>query len=210
MKRTGYTARWEDPNPSAAPTPELIALVRAMGRAAARIEMDKAAKKGKQAMKVTKAEAEPMASIKSDEHSTQDAFSPSTSVLKVSKVEAARRQTEAAIDALEKGNFDIAITLAAAAEGMLPDDAGVALWPTMKDNPKAIAIFKSPKRWADILNQDVHWLKHQTKDYPSALEFTAEGASFVVARAISKLDPWSERMKDFSVWFLREIVDKED
>ena len=137
-------------------------------------------------------------------------FAPEKAALKVSKVEAARRQAEAAIDAFEKGNFDIAITLAAAAEGMLPDDAAASLWPVMKNNQKAIDVFENPKRWADILNQDVHWLKHQTKDYPSALELTAEGASYVVARAISKFDPWSERMKDFSVWFLREVVDKED
>jgi hypothetical protein len=40
-------------------------------------------------------------------------------VLTISKLEGARRQVEEAIKALERGDFDIAITLAGAAEGML-------------------------------------------------------------------------------------------
>jgi hypothetical protein len=39
--------------------------------------------------------------------------------LKISKAEGASRQVEEAIKALERGDFDIAVTLAGAAEGML-------------------------------------------------------------------------------------------
>jgi hypothetical protein len=40
-------------------------------------------------------------------------------VLTISKIEGARRQVDEAIKALERGDFDIAITLAGAAQGML-------------------------------------------------------------------------------------------
>jgi hypothetical protein len=40
-------------------------------------------------------------------------------VLMISKIEGARRQVDEAMKALERGDFDIAITLAGAAEGML-------------------------------------------------------------------------------------------
>jgi hypothetical protein len=39
--------------------------------------------------------------------------------LNLTKVEAAIRQVEAAIEALERGDFDVAITLAGAAEDMI-------------------------------------------------------------------------------------------
>src|SRR5260221_3875305 len=44
---------------------------------------------------------------------------PANHPLTISKAEGASRQVEEAIKALERGDFDIAITLAGAAEGML-------------------------------------------------------------------------------------------
>jgi hypothetical protein len=43
-----------------------------------------------------------------------------TGFVRLSLVEAATRQTEAAIEALEQGQYDVALTLAGAAEGMIP------------------------------------------------------------------------------------------
>lgn len=46
-------------------------------------------------------------------------MSPNKGVLRLTKVQGATRQTNAAIEAFARGDFDIAITLAGAAEGMI-------------------------------------------------------------------------------------------
>jgi uncharacterized protein (UPF0210 family) len=61
--------------------------------------------------------------------------------LKISKAEGASRQVEKAIKALERGDFDIAVTLAGAAEGMLKR-SGHHLWSFMLQSPKAAAFDK--------------------------------------------------------------------
>ena len=53
--------------------------------------------------------------------------------LKLTLAQAATRQVDAAIDALERGKFDIALTLAGAAEGMIERD-GHHLFAGLRDD----------------------------------------------------------------------------
>jgi hypothetical protein len=63
--------------------------------------------------------------------------------LNLTKVEAAIRQVEAAIEALERGDFDVAITLAGAAEDMI--DRPGSLFAYHQDHPKAKAPCREAK-----------------------------------------------------------------
>ena len=93
--------------------------------------------------------------------------------LTLTKPEAARRQVEGAIEALGV-HFDIAITLAGAAEGMIdqPDN----LFAYHRDHPRA-----------KDLNAERNWLKH--KSGPESMTFTLYSAAFMIARAVTALDP---------------------
>jgi hypothetical protein len=51
--------------------------------------------------------------------------------VRLSLIEAATRQTEAAIEALERGQYDVALTLAGAAEGMIQRD-GLHMFAALK------------------------------------------------------------------------------
>ncbi|MBO1903992.1 hypothetical protein KHP60_04495 [Microvirga sp. 3-52] len=124
--------------------------------------------------------------------------------LTLSKADAARRQAEAAIIAFEQGHFDIAITLAGAAEGMLSHQKGEDLYSVMIDHPKAKEHFNK-KDWNSILNLERDWLKHPTLELPDTWEFGARDASFMIARALSKLDSWSPKMDEFKEWYLRNL-----
>jgi hypothetical protein len=79
-------------------------------------------------------------------------------VLHLSLVEAATRQTEAAIDALQAGHYDIAVTLAGAAEGMIQRD-GPHMFAYLKSAPRVLEEF-SQKDWINTLNKELYWLKH--------------------------------------------------
>jgi hypothetical protein len=70
--------------------------------------------------------------------------------LKISKAQGAGRQVEEAIKALERGNFDIAVTLAGAAEGML-ERSGRYMWSYMLQSPQAAAFEK--KELVTFLNE---------------------------------------------------------
>jgi hypothetical protein len=77
--------------------------------------------------------------------------------LTISKAEGASRQVEEAIKALERGDFDIAVTLAGAAEGML-ERSGRHLWAFMLRSPQGAAFDK--KELIAHLNAERDWLKH--------------------------------------------------
>jgi hypothetical protein len=72
-------------------------------------------------------------------HDGMKAMDVPSQVLTVSKVEGATRQIDEAIKALERGDFDIAITLAGAAEGMF-DSTGEDLWAAMHKGAQDAAI----------------------------------------------------------------------
>jgi len=121
--------------------------------------------------------------------------------LKLTLVEAATRQTDAAIDALQRGDYDVAVTLAGAAEGMIERD-GPHMFAYLRDNPKVQGKF-SKKEWIANLNREVYWLKHGG---PDAMEIKCADAAFLIARAASKLEEWTPKMEEFRVW-LKSNVD---
>jgi hypothetical protein len=126
----------------------------------------------------------------------------SAKALTLTKIEAATRQTDAAIEALIRGDFDIAITLAGAAEGMIERD-GPHMFAFLRDSPRVKDIGRKP--WIAALNMERDWLKHTGG--PDALSFERDSAAFMIARAASKLEHWTPRMDEFKEWLLKHIED---
>jgi hypothetical protein len=106
--------------------------------------------------------------------------------LSLTKIVAVTRQVEAAIAALVRGHFDIAITLAGAAEDMI-DRESSHLFAFLRDQPNA-----NKKAWIRHLNHR-GWFKR------------AGGPDRLVIerffRAVTKLEAsrWTPPMKDFQV-----------
>jgi hypothetical protein len=123
-----------------------------------------------------------------------------TGSLTLSLAEAATRQTNAAIAAFEHGMFDVAMTLAGAAEGMIKRD-GPHMFQGLRAHPRALKRF-SQKEWISILNMERDWLKHGGE---AEMTIDRASAAFMIARAMSKLDQWSAAMDEFKVWFLASL-----
>jgi hypothetical protein len=129
--------------------------------------------------------------------------------LNISKAEGASRQVEEAIKALERGNFDIAVTLAGAAEGMLKR-SGRHMWSYMLQSPQAAA-FDEKKELVPFLNAQRDWLKHTSGG--DTMTLTRAHAALMIVRAMSKLETWSPRMKRFKRWYvgnLEEVLQELD
>lgn len=120
--------------------------------------------------------------------------------IRLSLVEAATRQTEAAIEALECGQYDIALTLAGAAEDMIKRD-GHHMFAVLKASMPDIDGATS-KDWIAILNLERNWLKHGGQE---TMTIECEHAAFMIARAASKLEVWTPKMDQFKVWLLANI-----
>jgi hypothetical protein len=116
--------------------------------------------------------------------------------LKLSKAEASSRQVEEAIKALEGGNFDIAVTLAGAAEGMLKR-SGPHMWSHMLQSPQASAFKKN--EIISFVNAQRDWLKHTSGG--DTMTFARVHAALMIRRAMSKHEIWTPRMKRFARWF---------
>ncbi|WP_315923518.1 hypothetical protein [Mesorhizobium sp. SP-1A] len=127
---------------------------------------------------------------------------PFTRALYVTRIEAASRQIEAAIDAFEIGSFDVAVTLACAAEGMAPP------------NPKGLfkLMMQSP-RWGDLteknrsskVNLTRDWLKHRAEDKPGRLLIEEAEAAYCIVRAMSVWEPWTPKIDAFGHQFLQAL-----
>lgn len=98
--------------------------------------------------------------------------------------EAASRQVDAAIDALQAGDYDVALTLAGAAEGMIERKTGHYMFGWLKQHPRAMERFDQ-KQWIAILNSERDWLKHGGQP---AMQICCADAAFMIARAASKLE----------------------
>jgi len=122
------------------------------------------------------------------------------SSLNLTLVEAATRQIEAAIDAMQRGDYDIALTLAGAAEGMIKRD-GPHMFAGLRDAPKARARF-TKEQWIALLNLERDWLKHGGSEM---MEIHCHAAAFMVARAAEKLEKWTPKIEDFRVWLLKNL-----
>jgi hypothetical protein len=123
-------------------------------------------------------------------------------ILRITKAEGASRQVEEAIKALQRGDFDVAVTLAGAAEGML-ERPGLHMWAFMMNSPKAAAFEK--KELIGALNADRDWLKHPTSNESETLTLSRAEAAFMIARAASKLETWSPLMEDFKNWLVENL-----
>jgi hypothetical protein len=118
--------------------------------------------------------------------------------LRISKADGASRQVEEAIKALERGDFDIAVTLAGAAEGML-ERSGQHMWSFMLKSPKAAAFEKT--ELIRSLNAERDWLKHPTPDAGNMMTLIRAHAALMIVRAMTKLETWSPRMNRFKRWY---------
>jgi hypothetical protein len=100
---------------------------------------------------------------------------PTSDAMETTKKESAVRQINAAIRHFECGEIDCAITLAAAAEGLLG----------ASDNPHIFRDLRASPDAADIdLNLVINWLKHPIE--PDAVRISEFEGSLVIARAITK------------------------
>lgn len=120
---------------------------------------------------------------------------------KLTVTEGATRQVDAAIDALGRGDFVAAITLAGAAEGTLKRD-GFHLFVGLRDNPRVKERITEKKDWIGLLNRERDWLKHGGDD---EMQIECFDAAMMIARAASKLEVWTPRMESFRAWFLQNL-----
>jgi hypothetical protein len=129
---------------------------------------------------------------------------PDRSLL-LTKVEAATRQIEAAIEALARGDFDIVITLAGVAEGMI--EKSTSLFAYHRDHPKMRELGMEQKELVAVLNKERDWLKHLTG--PETMEITLYSAAFMIPRSLTKLNPQccTPLMRDFLIWWRRQHVE---
>jgi hypothetical protein len=122
--------------------------------------------------------------------------------LTITKAEGATRQVEEAIRALQRGDFDVAITLAGAAEGML-ERSGLHMWSYIKERTTAAGF--DEKTMVNEVNAELYWLKHPTPDKPDTLTLTRSHAAWMIARAMTKLETWSPIMNEFRAWLKRNL-----
>ena len=113
--------------------------------------------------------------------------------LVLTKNEAAGRHVEAAVSAFKSGDFDICITLAGAAEGMLSDRKDAGLFSYLEEKGSRKGLIK--EEWISCLNLERDWLKHLTPQLAPQCEFGRDEAAMMLMRAMSLLSTWSESME---------------
>jgi hypothetical protein len=131
-------------------------------------------------------------------------YEPKMDDLKLDKATAAMRQTNLAILAHKAGDLDAAITLAGAADGLLPEKPSQLIFSRLRDNPQALAEHDK-KEWVQILNYERDWLKHATPHLGPEITLTSLDAGFMIIRAMAKLPKWSDEMHDFKDWYLQAM-----
>jgi hypothetical protein len=101
----------------------------------------------------------------------------------VSKKEAALRQIGIAIKLLVQGEYEAAITLAGAAEGMMV--AGGMPTPMFESlRERRPADFATETKWVSFLNETLYWLKHNSDQGSRTIsEFDAW---LMISRALTK------------------------
>lgn len=111
--------------------------------------------------------------------------------IKTSKKLSAQRQINAAIEHFHKGEFECAITLAAAAEGLTPEGQSLSLFRELVARAKDLDF-----------NLVINWLKHPIS--PDEAVISDFEAALTIARAISKFfacyGQSTRRFEEFAVW----------
>jgi hypothetical protein len=135
----------------------------------------------------------------------------STAIINLSKFDAAQEQLEGAIHNLFLGNWACAVTLACAAEGMLP---------TLADDSDLFSIGRklgitehgmTGEEVSNMFNDLSHWLKHPTPQKPSSYDIRQWHAVEAILRAYSRLcahqkpfdldEVFSENTAAFEAWY---------
>lgn len=116
-----------------------------------------------------------------------------TRFVETDKRSAAQRQIHAAIEQWRNEEFECAITLAAAAEGLLPATDMPHMFKTLKESP----VFR-----AYDFNDVINWMKHSIE--PQERRILEIEVAFVIVRAISKFravyGERSKQMEEFTAW----------
>ena len=127
---------------------------------------------------------------------------PAKTSIVLTKAEASRRHIEAAIKAFEEERFDVAITLAGAAEGMAPKTTAPTLFSFARDHPGLAAQGAKKSEWTDQLNVERNWLKHAGPNHAPTMEFDRSAAAYMLVRAISKVRAaFGFQGEDIEFWF---------
>lgn len=112
--------------------------------------------------------------------------------LELTKLDAAINQIMAAIEMLLRGRYECAITLAGAAEGMLPRTPqslhALHLEAPLPDElvDHEFAAFTRSQRNA-FLNRERDWLKHANPSHPASVTIGRIDAESMIVRALSEL-----------------------
>lgn len=100
------------------------------------------------------------------------------------KKEAAKRQIDVATRCFYEGEYESAITLACAAEGMLGESEHPHVFAVLKDRKPSQ--FKNENNWTTFLNETRDWLKHLTPQLGDTRGIAQFEAWVMLARAVSK------------------------
>ncbi len=124
--------------------------------------------------------------------------------ISLTKTEAAQQQLEGAINNFFLGNWACAITLAGAAESMLPPVEGKD---DLFETAKSIGLNKleiGESTAVTLINKERDWLKHLTTNSPSIMTLQQDDAILMILRAFTRLkanlDKSSIYMDTFVEW----------
>jgi hypothetical protein len=128
------------------------------------------------------------------------------------KKDAAQQQLEGAIFSLFMDNWASAITLAGAAEGILPNVKGDFI--DIVKNSSSSVFGLSESQTVDFFNERRNWLKHHQidhKEFRNTMDFKQEHAVLMIFRATSKFvlayRTLSPNMQHFHTWFSENYPD---
>ncbi len=124
--------------------------------------------------------------------------------METDRQKASARQIHNAIDHLRNGEFKSAITLASAAEGVLPEPQKPYLFQKIKKFSESLP--DSKKSEPNAVNAMNNWPKHGTHKTATVSE---QDVIESITRAISKFiavhDGRTEKMKEFSQWATQRL-----
>ena len=121
-----------------------------------------------------------------------------STVLYLSKEAAAHRQIEAAIECWHAGKFDLAITLAGAADGMKALSDSNLFQKILKSRPAAM----KPEAAVRNINAARDWLKHTTVSQRECRGFTFFESGFSIIFAADKWEVDTGEIRTFAeVWW---------
>jgi hypothetical protein len=133
------------------------------------------------------------------------------------KLQASQHQLEGSIANFFLGNWPAAITLAGAAEEILPPNEANADIITIAKGRALTNYNRSERDIVGLLNEQKNWLKHHNTSHSETQDFAQENALCMILRALSRLQahlaPFepnehiSENIMAFECWFRTHYQD---